>query len=149
MAKLLASRTAQYPLIAEFRFNFNDTAIDAVTGALKTFGSAFADGIVFDALPLPYGAVITSGELIVEVAGVGPTAYTVALGSVASATDVLAATDLKTVGRTPLTGLGLAHNAGGNIRMTISSSVANATAGKFRLRVGYTVDNRSNEIQIT
>ena len=149
MPRLIASRTAQYPLVAEFKFNFDDTAIDSVTGGLKTFGAAFGDAIVFDGIPLPVGAVITSGELIVDVAGVGPTAYTVAIGQVGTPASLLAATSLAVVGRTALTGLGTGHVGGANVRLTIASSVANATAGRFRVRVGYTIDNRSSEIQIS
>lgn len=149
MAKLIASRTAQYPLVAEFKFGFDDTATDSVSGVLKTFGAVFGDAIVFDAIPLPVGAVITGGELIVDTAGVGPTAYTVAVGRAGTPAGLLAATDLKTAGRTALTGLGTAHVAGDNVRLTIASTVANATAGKFRVRVEYTIDNRSSEIQIS
>ena len=72
MAVLKASRTAQFPLVAEFVFNFNDTAVDSVSGTSKTFGSVFTDAIVFDCIPMPVGAVITGGELIVVTAGVGP-----------------------------------------------------------------------------
>lgn len=149
MPKLIASRTAQYPLVAEFKFNFDDTAVDSVTGGLKTFGAAFGDAIVFDAIPLPLGAVISGGELIVDTPGVGPTAYTVAVGQAGTPASLLAATSLSVAGRTPLTGLGSGHVSGANVRLTIASSVANATAGRFRLRVAYTIDGRSSEIQIS
>ena len=36
-------------------------------------------------------------------------------------------------------------NAGTNLRATIAYTVANATAGKVRVRVAYTVDGRSYE----
>jgi hypothetical protein len=39
--------------------------------------------------------------------------------------------------------------AGANLRLTIASTVANATAGKVRIRVMYTIDRRANEVQIT
>lgn len=149
MAKLIASRTAQYPLIAEFKFNFDDTALDSVTGALKTFGAVFGDQIVFDGIPLPVGAVVVGGELIVDTAGVGPTAYTASVGQAGTPAGLLAATSLLAAGRTALTGLGTGHVGGANVRLTIASTVANASAGKFRLRVAYTIDGRSNEIQIS
>ena len=148
MAKLIASRTAQYPLIAEFKFNFDDTAVDTVSGALKTFGANFSDAIVFEAIPLPAGAIITGGELIVETAGAGPTAYTVAIGSASAPAGLLAATSLAAVGRTALTGLGLGFTSGANVRLTIASTVANATSGKFRVRIAYTIDGRSSEVQV-
>lgn len=149
MAKKIASRTAQYPLSADFLFNFDDTALDSVSGALKTFGAVFGDQIVFDAIPLPQGAVVVGGALIVATAGVGPTAYTASLGTAAAPTGILAATSLLATGYTEVTGKGLTANDGSNVRLTIASTVANATAGKFRVRILYTVDGRSNEVQVT
>ena len=147
MALKQATRGAQPVMSAEFDFSFNDTMKD-VAGVTKTFGAAFADAGVFDAINLPLGAVVVGGELIVEAAGVGPTAYTVAVGHSGSAAAFLAATDLKAVAgtRVALTGLGLQANDGKNVRLTIASSVANATAGKFRLRVNYTTDGRITEV---
>jgi hypothetical protein len=149
MPRLIATRTNQYPLIAEFVFSFNDTMAD-VNGVIKTFGSTFTDAGAFEVIPLPVGSIITGGELIVETAGVGPTAYTVSVGNSSSATAYLAATSVLSTGRTALTGLGFfsTANNGGNVRITIASTVANATAGKFRVRVAYTIDNRTNETVI-
>lgn len=147
MAVLKANRVAQYPLYQEFVFSFNDTALDSVSGASKTFGQVLADQIVFDALPMPVGAVVTGGELIVETAGAGPTAYTAALGVAGNAAAYLAATSLLAAGRTPLLLTSpLASNGGANVRLTIASTVAAATAGKFRIRVQYTIDQRSMEM---
>lgn len=146
MAKLIATRTAQYPLVAEFVFNFNDTMTD-INGAVKSFGSTYTDAGTFEVIPLPLGAVVTGGELIVETAGVGPTAYTVSVGNSGSATAFLAATSVLAAGRTALTGLGFnaVASTGGNVRIAIASTVANATAGKVRVRVMYTIDGRMNE----
>jgi len=152
MARLIASRTAQYPLSAEFVFNFNDTALDAVTGVAKTFGSVYTDAIIFDAIPLPVGAVVVGGELLVETAGVGPTAYTAKLGIAGDDACYLAASDLLAAANTRyvllLTKQLASNAAGANVRLTIASTVANASAGKVRLRLQYTVDRRSSEIQI-
>ena len=43
----------------------------------------------------------------------------------------------------------LLANGGQNLRATIAYTVANATAGKARLRVQYTIDGRGQEIQAT
>jgi hypothetical protein len=161
--KLLASRTAQYPLIAEFTFNWNNWVVDSADGAKKTLGStvalstdpnealltgAAAATIVFDAIPLPPGAVITGGELIVETAYAGSTAATVSLGIAGTTTALLNAVDLKTAARTALTITSpLLANSGQNLRATIAYTVANATAGKARLRVSYTIDGRASEVQ--
>ena len=162
--KLLASRTAQRPLLATFAFAFNNWVSDAVSLVAETFGSTVAAStdptqagltgpaagtIVFDAVPLPVGAVITGGELIVEQAYVGPTAATIAIGTAASPSGLLAATDIKTVARTPLLLTApLIAADGSNVRITVAYTVANATAGKVRVRVQYTIDGKAEEVQI-
>lgn len=163
--KLLASRTAQYPLVAEFTFNWNNWVVDSADGAKKTLGStvalstdpnetlltgAVAATIVFDAIPLPPGAVITGGELIVETAYAGSTAATVSLGIAGTTTALLSAVNLMSAARTALTITSpLLANSGQNLRATIAYTVANATAGKARLRVMYTLDGRASEVQTT
>jgi NAD/NADP transhydrogenase alpha subunit len=168
--KKLMSRTAQYPLYAEFAFNFNDWVVDATSGSKVTFGSTVAlstdpaetgllgavanTGIVFDAIALPAGAVITGGELIVETAYAGSTAATISIGTAASTTAFASTVDVKTAGRTALTMTttnAMLANAvtANNVRITVAYTVANATAGRVRVRVQYTIDGRANEQQIT
>lgn len=142
MAKLTATRGAQYPLFAEFTFNFDDTMAD-INGVTKSFGSTYTDAIVCTPVNLPEGAVIVGGELVVETAGVGPTAYTAALGDSSSATRYLGATTLLSAARTALTLTG--YRTTENLRLTIASTVANASAGKFTIRVLYVIPNKVNE----
>lgn len=142
MAKLLATRGAQWPLLAEFTFNFDDTMAD-IAGVEKSFGANYTHAIVCTPINLPDGAVIIGGELVVETAGVGPTAYTVALGDSGSATRYLPATSLLAAARTALTLTG--YRVTENLRLTINSTVANATAGKATVRVMFTIPNRVNE----
>ena len=164
MAKLNAARTAQYPLVSEFVFNFNDYVTDSVDQVKKTFGSstALADpagavsgltaptGLVFDCTNLPLGATITGGEVIVETAfaGVG-TGATLSLGIAGSTTALVNAMDLDaaTAGsRTALTVVPLLANAGQALRLTTAGLTAGgATAGKVRVRVEFTVDGRAME----
>lgn len=162
--KKLAARTAQYPLLAEFAFNFNDWVVDSVSGVKETFGSTVAASvdpaepgltgpaagtITFDAIPLPPGAVVVGGEVIVETAGVGPTVFTVSAGIAGNLTAYANAVDLKTAARTALALTApLVSNSGQNVRLTVAYTVANATAGKFRVRVLYTLDGRANETVI-
>lgn len=162
--KKLASRSAQWPLVAEFTFNHNDWVVDSADGAKKTFGStpalsvdpnesgltgAAAATITFDAIPMPVGAVIIGGELIVETAAAGSTAYTISLGIAGTLTALLNAVSALATGRTALTLTSpLLASAGQNLRATVAYTVANATAGKFRLRVMYTIDGRANEAQV-
>lgn len=159
MAKLLAARTAQYVTEAEFTFNFSDFVIDKLDAGKKTLGSTIivadpytqeaglvgpvANTVVFDALNLPEGAVIVGGELVVETAGVGPTAYTLALGDSASATRYLAATSLLSAARTALTMTGFRTSE--NVRATLVYTVANATAGKATVRILYVLPGKANE----
>lgn len=164
--KKLASRTVQSPLVAEFTFEWNDWVVDSVDGTKKTLGSTVAlskdptesglngpvaNTITFDCIPLPPGAVICGGELIVETAYAGATAATLSLGIAGALTGLLNASDLKAAANTRVALLlttALQSNAGQNVRATIAYTVANATAGKARVRLMYTVDGRMTETQI-
>ena len=147
MATLIKTRSAQYPLYAEFVANFGDQMLD-INGILKTFGAVYTDAGTFEVINLPNGATIVGGELIVQTAGVGPTVYTISVGTPGATAAMLAATSVLSAGRTALTGLGLVGtaNSGGNVQITIASTVANATAGTFRVRVFYTIDGKANEV---
>lgn len=143
MAKLIAARTAQWPLLSEFTFNFDDTIVD-INGVEKDFGKTETHDVVAQIINLPEGAVVFGGEIVVETAGVGPTVYTASLGDSASATRYANAVDLKTAARTPLTLTGFRTSE--NLRLTINSTVAAASAGKATVRVLYTLPHRANEV---
>lgn len=149
MALKKITRAAQWPLVAEFTASFSATAKDAVTGAVKGFGTTAAENLVFDAIALPQGAVVCGGEVIVETQGVGPTAYTVKLGVAGDDACFLAASDLLAAANTRyplLLTKQLAANDGKDLRLTMASTVAAATAGKFRIRVMYTIDGRADNL---
>lgn len=143
MAKLIASRGAQYPLVAEFTFNFDDTMVD-INGVLKDFKTV--GSTVVDAINLPTGAIVIGGEVVTETAVGGSTAYNVSVGDSGNATRYLSATDCATAGCTPLVPTGYVGN-GEQIRVTVAPTGANATAGKVTVRVQYIVRNRVNETQ--
>lgn len=166
--KLLATRSAQYPLTAEFVFNFNNWVVDSADGTKKTLGSTVANStdptesaltgpvantISFDCIPMPIGAVITGGEVIVETAYVGPTAATLTLGVGGGDLDKLTGDTTVNLLSAARTALGLTvpliANSGTNLRATIAYTVANATAGKVRVRVQYTIDGRASEVITT
>lgn len=143
MAKIRTTRSSQYPLVATFTFNFDDTMVD-VNGATKDFktvGSA-----VFDAIYLPTNAVVLGGEVVTETAAAGSTAYNISVGDSGNATRYLSATDRTAVGRTVLVPTGYV-GAGENIRVTVNPTVAAATAGKFTVSVNYVIRGRANETQ--
>lgn len=146
MAKKIASRTAQYPLVATFDFDFADTMVD-VAGVLKDFKS-FAAPLVADVIPLPPGAVVIAGEIVTDVAVGTSTAYNVSLGDSVNTTRYLGATDRKAAGRTALVPTGYLGN-GENLRLTVAPTVADATAGKVSIRVTYVIKDRSSEVQIS
>ena len=162
--KKLATRNAQYPLVAEFVFNHNEWVVDSVDGVKKTFGSTVANstdplesgltaatGLVFDCINMPPYAVITGGEVIVETAyaGIG-TGATLNLGISGSTSALVSALDLDAAAAGSRTALTLTApllcNAGQNIRLTTAGLTATATAGKVRVRVQYTIDGRGNEV---
>ncbi len=161
--KKQATRGAQVPLAAEFTFGFNEWVVDSVSGVKETLGSTVAastdpgesgltgpvaGNVVFDAIPLPIGAVVTGGEVIVETAYAGSTVATLSVGVVGATTALANAVDLKTAARTALTLNGtsqLIANDGKNIRLTLAYTVANATAGKVRVRLNFTIDGRTDQ----
>lgn len=143
MAKLIASRGAQYPLVAEFTFNFDDTVVDT-SGVLKDFKTV--GSTVVDAINLPVGAIVIGGEVVTETAVGGSTAYNISVGDSGSATRYLGATDRVAAGRTALVPTGYV-GAGNPLRITVAPTVAAATAGKVTVRVHYIVRARVNETQ--
>ena len=169
MGKLLGTRTAQNPLIAEFVFSHNNWVIDSADNTKKTFGSTVAlstdpneanltgpvaNTVTFDAIPLPYGAVVCGGEVINETAFAGCTAATLKVGITGTleAYQAAANVNLMSAANTRVALLltsSLASNAGANVRLTMAYTVANATAGKVRVRIMYTIDNRGTENTIS
>lgn len=146
MSLLKATRGGQWPLIAEFTFNFSDTMLD-VNGLLKDFKS-FAAPMVADVIPLPPDAIVVGGEVVTETGAAGSTAYNVSVGDSGSATRYLGATDKTTAGRTALVPTGYV-GAGENLRITVAPTVADATAGKVTVRVEYIRRGRITEVQAT
>lgn len=160
--KKQATRSAQWPLVSEFVFNYNDWVVDSSDGVKRTFGSTVANSadpaeanlngaaaatIVFDGIKMPRGAVIIGGEVIVETAYTGSTAATISAGIAGTTTALANAVDMKTAARTALTLTSpLLCNSGSDIRLTVAYTVANATAGKVRVRVEYTLDDKANEV---
>ena len=164
MAKLLASRSAQWPLVQEFTFNVA-TAVDdkmatvvgnviggasphfqAVTQSIGGFYAGVAQ--VYEIAPLPVGATLIAGEVVVSSAVVGPTASSITVGDSGSAARYLGTTSLLAAARTALVPTGYVGN-GENIRITVTNTVAVATAGKVSIRLTYVMAGRVNEIIVS
>lgn len=130
MAVTRRSRGAQYPLVAEYVFNYNDGAanLSALNGAsvqgnpsatVTDFGSGvqpagMINGVpyvasgggttrYYEVLALPVGAQVIGGDVHVEAAYVGPATAAVSLGNSGAGTLYANAVDVKTAARTALT----------------------------------------------
>ncbi len=143
MPLLTRTRGSQYPLVAEFTFNFDDTVTDT-SGAVVAISTAASKA--FDAINMPVGAIVTGGEVVTEVAGTGSTALNVSVGDSGSATRYLGATDRIAAGRTALVPTGFVSN-GEQIRITVAPTVSALTAGRVTVRVQYVIRGRVNEVQ--
>lgn len=148
MATLKTNRGLQYPLMAEFTFNYNDDMLDT-SGVSRTFGSgAVLTNADFKGFFLPVGGTLVGGEIIVETAYGGATAATLSVGDLGLATRYATTVDIKTAARTALTLTGLrAVDGAGDVILRVSTTVAVATAGKVTVRILYTIQNRANEVQ--
>lgn len=146
MAKLIASRTAQYPLVAEFTFNFDDTMVNTA-GNTVDFGKVNLGGAAgsFVVIPLPPGAVVVGGDLVTSVA-FDTAGFDVTVGDADDADRYLASTDVATAGRRALVPTGYA-GTGQNVVLSFSSDDV-CTAGSMTLRVMYVVGGRTSEVQI-
>lgn len=142
MAILKAARTAQWPMVAEFTWNFDDTMVNT-SGASDGFATVASH--VFDVINLPPNAIVTGGEVVTETAVTGATAYNVSVGDSGSATRYLNAANRVTAGLSALVPTGYV-GGGENVRITVAPTVASATAGKVTVRVTYITRNRSNEV---
>lgn len=141
MAKLKATRQAQYVLEAEFTFNFDDTVINT-SGVEVDGGKTNVAATAVDIIELPYGATIVGGEVVTDTAFDAAT-FNVTVGDSGSANRYLGTTDKKGVGRTPLVPTGYV-SAGQAVRLTFTAADV-CTTGKMTVRVLYTVEGRGNE----
>lgn len=142
MAKLIAARTAQPVMEAEFTFNFDDTMVNAA-GATVDFGKVDIASSAFDIINLPTNAVVLGGEVITDTA-FDTAGYDVIVGDADSANRYLASADLKALGRAALTPTGY-RTTGKPIRMTIVSDDV-CTTGKMTVRVQYITEGRGIDV---
>ena len=145
MALLIPSRTAQYPLVAEFTFNFDDTMVPAAGGAAVDFGATNTSATTVEIIPLPPGATVIGGSVDRTTAFDAAT-FNVTVGDEDDADRYLGTTDVKAVGSTALVPTGY-KGIGQNIRLTFTAADV-CTTGVCTVRVEYVVDDRSNEVQV-
>ena len=117
-------------------------------------GPALATHAHPDVFTLPAGSRVVGGEVVVDVAGVGPATSTIDIGDLggggAAQADRYTATpvDLKTLGRTALTltGFRYAETEGIDFEI-INATTGPLTAGAFYVRIDYVVEDRAHEVQ--
>ena len=148
MSVLKASRNAQWPLVAEFVFNFDDTMVNTASNTVD-FGKTnlgVAAGI-FDIIALPCNAEVIGGGVFTttefDTAG-----FTIKIGDSDVDDRYLGAVDAKAAGFiTPLVPTGYV-GLGENLRLTFANDDV-CTTGKMTVQVKYIIRSRANEVQIT
>lgn len=157
MAQLQTARGSQNVQVAELVLSVSNTMKDV--GGVNKDMVAVTAGDVFKAISLPPNAEVIGGEVQVEVQGVGPTAYTMEVGTSSDGTaanfsaTMSGAVDMKgAVGaRTALTLTNAAVNPGvqsavpNDVFIRLIRSVAVATAGKHVLRVMFVQRGKVDE----
>lgn len=139
---LKPTRQAQYSQVGSFRFTAADTLanIAGVVAALKASG-------VFEPIPLPIGAVVIGGEVVVNTASNDTGTATIAIGDAANPTRFLGATNIKAAGRTAIVPTGFI-GTGDNVRITLANANGDATAGDVSIRIDYIIEGRMHEVVI-
>jgi hypothetical protein len=144
MSLLIASRTAQSPLVADFTFNFNDTMADT-SGNVADFGETNLAATTVMIIPLPPGATVTGGAVsTTEIFDSATVAVT--LGDSGDAARYLTSASIAAVGSIALVPTGYA-GIGENVEMTFTVADV-CTTGSATVSVEYTVADRSCEVQI-
>lgn len=145
-----ATRGAQWPLSAEFYFQWDDTFVDT-NGVVKDFKTVGTTVMMI--IPLPPGAIIQGGEIVTETAWAGGT-MSIAIGDSGLGSPPVPV-PAKYMGSTVVTAAGrLATsivptgyvNQGENIIMTAIVGTATATAGKTSVKLWYIIRDRANEV---
>ena len=146
MSLLIPSRTAQFPLVAEFTFNFDDTMVDE-SGDTLDFGLLnVANATTFMVIPLPPGAVVTGGSVDCLIVFDSAT-FAITVGDATSAARYLTAADISDVGTDALVPTGYRHTTGENIEIVCTIADV-CTTGRATVRVEYVIEDRSCEVQI-
>lgn len=144
MSLLIASRTAQSPLVADFTFGHDDTMVNT-SGATVDFGLTNLAATTVMIIPLPPGATVTGGAVsTTEIFDSATIAVTV--GDADSAARYLTSADISDVGTIPLVPTGYA-GTGQNIELVFTVADV-CTTGTATVSVEYTVADRSCEVQI-
>jgi hypothetical protein len=144
MSKFIAPRSAQYPLFVTLLLNATDTV--GVGAAATTIGA----GGSFP-MALPPGARVVFGEAFVDTpfSGAGVSAAAITVGDAALATRYAPSFSVFASADEAVVVPNFANGTGENVVVALAVTGGVATAGKVAVVIGYVVDGRSNENQIT
>lgn len=145
MSALITTRGAQYPLVAEFTFNFDDTMVNTAGNSVD-FGAANLGGAAgsFDIINLPPNAIVIGGDISTDIA-FDTAGFDVIVGDSVDTDRYHATADLKGLGRVPLLVTGYL-GVGNKIRLNFTSDDV-CTTGRMTVRVLYLIRGRVQEVQ--
>lgn len=142
MAVKIATRGAQTLSVAVFKCDVTDTMIDT-SGNSTAFGALSAN--VYDIINLDPKAVVVAAS--VTSSGItGSTTLLTKLGDSNNDDRYLSSADNQDTCRAA-TPDGLVTGSYGPLRLTVTPTVAAATAGSIRVEVQYYIDDRQTEVQ--
>lgn len=163
MAKIIGSRSVQYPVLVDQVISFDDYFVDTLLGTTKTCGSTVAAnsgsavaGLVSGknstcSIPLfnmPVGAIVTDGGVIILNAFVGSTA-TLSVGKAGATTLFVSALDVASTTNgafTVTTTVPFTSQDGTNLVGTLTLGNGDFTAGKVYVYCRYYVPGKTNEV---
>lgn len=140
MTKLVATRSGQEVLEAEFSFNVEDTMVNT-SGVEQNFGLTTTLAGIFDIIDLPPGAVVVGGHVVTEET-FDTAGYDIKIGDVDDDDRYLTSTDKAATGLTPLVPTGYV-GTGQKVRFTFASDDA-CTTGRMTIRVQYIITDRAD-----
>lgn len=145
MSALITTRGAQYPLVAEFTFDFDDTMVNTAGNSVN-FGAANLGGAAgsFDIINLPPNAIVIGGDISTDIA-FDTAGFDVIVGDSVDTDRYHATADLKGLGRVPLLVTGYL-GVGNKIRLNFTSDDV-CTTGRMTVRVLYLIRGRVQEVQ--
>jgi hypothetical protein len=144
MSLLIAARTVQDPLVAEFAFNFNDTMVPVAGGVAVDFGESNTSATTVMVIPLPPGSTVTGGSIDTAEGWTGTLAVDV--GYASDTTKYGSALAAGGLGSVPIVPDGSLNETGENIQIVFTAAAS--TVGKATVRVQYSVAGRACEVQI-
>lgn len=144
MATLKKTPNAQTVLAAEFTFDISAADQMVNTSGVVTAFKA-ASGTVYDIITPPLNSLVVGGDVQVLTASDETGTATASLGDSSSATRYANAVNIKSTARTALTLPNFLNSNGLSYRLTLANQNGNATVGKVKFTVLFTVQDRATE----